>query len=83
MSEKKKVVTWMMVEFERVGEDRMASKAAATFPEVFRAIAVAASAGIRLAALQKASRWWKQRTSLMEQFEKMPPTISRVKRLVG
>jgi hypothetical protein len=83
MSEKKKVVSWMMVEFEMVGEDRMASKAVATFPEVFRAIAGAASAGIRKAALQKASRRWKQRTSLMEQFEKMPLTISRVKRHVG
>jgi hypothetical protein len=83
MSEKKKVVSWMMVEFERVGEDRMASTALATFPEVFRAIAGAASAGILKALLQKASRWWKKRTSLMEQFEKMPLIIFRVKRHVG
>jgi hypothetical protein len=58
MSEKKNVASWMMVEFERIGEDRMAIKAVATFPEVFRAIAGAASAGIRKAALQKVSRWF-------------------------
>jgi alkylation response protein AidB-like acyl-CoA dehydrogenase len=83
MREKKKVVNWMMVEYKKVGEDRMASKAVATFPEVFRASAGAASAGIRKAALQKASRWCKQRFSLMKQFQKMPLTISRVKRHVG
>jgi hypothetical protein len=82
MSEKMKVVSWMMVEYKKFGEDQMASKAVATFPEVFRAIDGAASAGSRKAALQKASRWWKQRFSLMEQFEKMPLTISRVKRHV-
>jgi hypothetical protein len=83
MSEKKKVVSSMMVEYKKVGEDRMASKAAATFPEVFRASAGAASAGSRKAALKKASRWWKQRFVLMKQFDKMPLTISRVKRHVG
>jgi hypothetical protein len=66
MSEKKKVVSWMMVEYKKVGENRMASKAIATFPEVFRASAGAASAGSRKDALQKASRWWKQRFSLDE-----------------
>jgi hypothetical protein len=73
----------MMVEYKKVGEDRMASKAVATSPDVFRASAGAAFAGSRKAALQKASRWWKQRFSLMKQFEKMPLTISRVKRHVG
>jgi hypothetical protein len=53
MSEKKKVVSWMMVEYKKVKEDRMASKAVATFPEVFRASAGAVSAGSRKAALQK------------------------------
>jgi hypothetical protein len=52
MSEKKKVVSWMMVEFERVGEDRMASKAVATFPEVFRAIAGAEVIGVRAIELE-------------------------------
>jgi hypothetical protein len=35
----------------------MASKSVATFPEVFRASAGAASAGSRKAALQKATPW--------------------------
>jgi hypothetical protein len=32
MSEKNKVVSWMMVEYKKVGEDRMASKSVAIFP---------------------------------------------------
>jgi hypothetical protein len=58
MNKKTKVVSWMMVEYKNVGEDQMAS--VGTFPEVFGAIAGAASAGSRKAALQKGSRWWKQ-----------------------